>query len=136
MTIESDVALGMDPIKILLEIELVMHPAALESVTVGETVALVIRAESDGVEAAETDIIIKPRVKLHAGDYEQPRIGSVIGAVIDPVVGEGKEIIAVDGMIALDLLGSARAVGTGGVAVETALQHFFARLKRNLSYDF
>ena len=83
-----------------------------------------------GAEAALRD---KGVVKLHAGKDGDVHIRGKVLEVVPAVVGQCKKVIAVVLVEADDLLRRTLAVGAGGVAVESALEKLFARLKGCLS---
>ena len=134
MAVDRHIAVFVQEIQQRLELELIRHTAAFKALILRKAIAvLACRADAHGVEAVHAAGGGQIAVHLHAGDDQHVRIGREVFIIVDAVIGERQKIVAVACVQADDLLRRAAAVGTRGVAVQTALEQFFFAAKRSLS---
>ena len=104
-----------------LELELVKHGAGGVGLVLLKAVA-VLAGGADGYNVETMHALVgEVAVDLHAGQDGDLFVGVVL-VIIDAVVGERQEVIAVLHMEADDVLGAHRAVGARGVAMQAALE--------------
>jgi len=137
VAIDRQILFGVDLVQIGLVGLLVGGVGGLGTLVLGKAVAvLLFRADADGVETAEADVTGHTAVvELHARDHGHAGLRGEILEIIDLVVGKCEKIVAVLGVVANGLFRGKCAVGTGGMAMEPALQHFPVAFKGLLTKD-
>ena len=104
-----------------LELKLVMHGAGGIGLVLLKAVA-VLTGGADGHDVEAVHALVREvAVDLHAGQDGDLFVGEVL-VVVDAVVSERQEVIAVLHMEADDILGAHRAVGARRVAMQAALE--------------
>ena len=135
VAVDGQLAVLMPLIQQRLHGKLILDQAAVKDLILLIGIFALGFADAHDVEAVYALAPFDAAVHLHAGDDEHVGLGRVVLVIVLAVVGQCHEVIAVFLVQADDRLGCAAAVGTGGVAVQRALEQTLGAGECSLTDD-
>ena len=126
MAVECHVAVGVQLVEQRLSVLGLLDAQALKALILRIAVALQ-RADADDVMAAHAPgmHLGKVAVHLHSGQNGHRPVAKIL-PIVNAMVGQRHEIIAMVGMHGDDLLGRSLTVGARRVAVQRSLEHLIS----------
>ena len=123
VAVDDQIVVGHRFVHVALKVVGVVQVGVGQLFVMVKAVLLVVGADGHGVEVVLPPADVPAAIHLHGGDDQQIAVGEIILPIVAGMIGNGEKVVAVVQVQLLHRGGATLAVGAGGVAVQTALEH-------------